>query len=76
MDELILKEREVKEKIIGIVNESGLPAVMLKPIIKDIYDQLNNIEEQQYKQALISQKSKEINEANKEKKEKEKEEGK
>ena len=73
MDELILKEREVKEKIIGIVNESGLPAFILKPIIKDIYDQLNSIEEQQYKQALISQKSKEINEENKKKKEEKKE---
>lgn len=71
MEDLILKEREVKEKIIGTVNGSGLPAFILKSIIKDLYEQLNNIEEQQYNQAMISKKSKEINEENKKKKEKE-----
>lgn len=64
MEEIIIKEKEVREKIINIINSSELPAFILKPIIKDLYEQLNNIEEQQYQQAIQSK-------INKEKKEKE-----
>jgi hypothetical protein len=52
MDELILKERETKENLIKLVNECGLPAFILKSMLKDLYEQLNNLEEQQYNQAI------------------------
>ena len=51
MEELILKERETKEKLIEIINNSNLPAFILKPILKDLFEQTNLIEAQQYEQA-------------------------
>lgn len=51
MEELILKEREFKEKLVELVNNSQLPALVLKPIFKEILEQLNIIEETQYNQA-------------------------
>ena len=54
MDELILKEREIKEKIVDIINGSGIPALVLKPMIRDLFEQLNNLEEQQYQEAKIN----------------------
>ena len=58
MEELILKERETREKVVEIINDSGLPAVMLKTIIKELYDQLNVIEQQQYEEALKKKETK------------------
>ena len=58
MEELILKEREVREKVVEIINNSGLPAFMLKTIIKDLYDQLEVIEQQQYAEALKNKEKK------------------
>lgn len=58
MDEVILKEREVREKIVEIINNSGLPAFMLKTIIKDLYGQLEAIEQQQYAEALKNKEKK------------------
>lgn len=52
MDELILKEREFKENMVDMINASGMPAFILKNIIKELYDQLNIIEQQQYEEAL------------------------
>lgn len=66
MEEIILKEREVREQIVQIINKSGLPAVMLKPIFKDFFETLNNAEAQQYEQA---RKLKEEKEKKKDKKE-------
>ena len=50
MEELILKEREFRDKIVELINTSGLPAFILKPIIKEVYDQLIVLEQQQYEQ--------------------------
>ena len=52
MDKVILKERETREKIVQVINESELPAFILKPIFKDILEQINEIEIQQYNLAL------------------------
>ena len=52
MDKVILKERETREKIVQIINESELPAFILKPIFKDILEQINEIEMQQYNLAV------------------------
>lgn len=58
MDEVILKEREVKEKIVETINSSGLPAFMLKTILKDLFEQLNVIEQQQYEEAIKNKEKK------------------
>lgn len=51
MEEIIIKERELRENLIQLINNSGMPAFILKPIIKEIYDQVINIENQQYEEA-------------------------
>lgn len=51
MEEIIIKERELRENLIQLINSSGLPAFILKPIVKEIYDQVINIENQQYEEA-------------------------
>ena len=51
MEELILKNEEFKEKIVQDINESQLPAFILKPIIKDIYEQIITLEQKQYMEA-------------------------
>jgi len=51
MEELIIKERELRENIVQEINNSGLPAFILKPIFKEIYEQLNSLEIQQYNTA-------------------------
>lgn len=51
MEELILKEREFKENIVQVVNNSKLPAFIIKPILKDLFEQVNVLEEQQYRKA-------------------------
>ena len=58
MEQIILKEREIKEKMVGLINNSGMPAFMLKNIIKELYDQLNIIEQQQYEEALKNKQEK------------------
>ena len=54
MEEVILKKREFEEKLVQLINESGLPAFILKPTFKEIYEQLNILEQQQYQEALAS----------------------
>lgn len=59
MEELILKQIEFKEKLVELLNTCGLPAFVLKPIIKDVYEQLNILEQQQYELAQKKLKGKE-----------------
>ena len=51
MEELIIKEREFKEKIVQVINESGLSAFIIKPILKELLEQVMVLEQQQYEQA-------------------------
>lgn len=55
MEVLILKEREVREKIVEIINNSKLPAIIIKPILIDLLNQVNSLVEQQYNEALKKQ---------------------
>ena len=57
MEELILKEREFKEKLVELINNSNLPAFIIKPTLKELFEQLNLLEQQEYQNAL---KSKEV----------------
>jgi hypothetical protein len=74
MEDLIIKERETKEKIVNIINEAQLPAFILKPIIKELYEQLNIWEEQQYRIATENRNNKEMKQEIKEKESKKEEE--
>ena len=51
MEELIVKEREFREKLAQVVNESGLSAFIIKPILKELLEQVMVLEQQQYEQA-------------------------
>ena len=55
MEVLILKEREVREKIVEIINNSNLPGIIIKPILNDLLNQVNLLVEQQYNEALKKQ---------------------
>ena len=59
MEEVIIKNGEFKQKLVGLINESGLPAFILKPTFKEIYEQLNVLEQQQYQEALASKEKEE-----------------
>lgn len=58
METIILKHREFKEKLVKLINDIGLPAFMLKPTINELLEQLNQLEEAQYNEALEMQKAK------------------
>lgn len=51
MEELILKKKEFEEELVKLINSSNLPAFILKPVIKDLFEQLNVLEQQQLEQA-------------------------
>lgn len=51
MEELILKERELKENLVNAMNESGLPAFILRSVLKDFLDTVDILEAQEYEKA-------------------------
>ena len=58
MNDLILSERETKEKLVDVINKSNLPAFILRSMIKDLYEQISQVEQQQYQEALKSKQKK------------------
>lgn len=63
MEELIIKEHETKKALVKLINEAGLPAILLLPMIKEVYEQLEKIGQQQYAQAQeVVKKLKEVKE--------------
>ena len=38
---------ETKENIVKIINESGLPPFLLEPILKDLYNQVSILKQQE-----------------------------
>ena len=60
MEEIILKEREFKEKIVEVINNSSLPAFIIKPTLKELLGQVELLEQQQYQEALKQKEEKEI----------------
>ena len=59
MEELIIKEREFKEKMVELINNSSLPAFIIKPTLKELLGQVDLVEQQQYKEALKQKQEKE-----------------
>ena len=45
---LNLRLQETKDKIADIINNAKLPAYLLKPIVKDFYLQLQNLEQEEF----------------------------
>lgn len=66
MEEIILKKREFEENLVELINESKLPAFILKPVVKDLFEQLNILEQQQLEQAQKNKEEKNKKEKNKE----------
>ena len=64
---LILRVKDLENKLVNLINESKIPAFILKTSIEKIYNQLINIEQQENTQAL---ESKNLKEKGKEKNEK------
>ena len=54
MEDLIIRESETRQKLADTINNSNLPAFILEPMIKDIYEQVTKIKEQQYNEAKAS----------------------
>lgn len=48
---LNLRIEEIRKQIANTINEANLPAYILKPIVKDFYTQLQNLEQQELIQA-------------------------
>lgn len=51
MEEVIIKERQLRENISKVINDAKLPAIIIKPILKEYYEQIAILEQQQYEQA-------------------------
>lgn len=62
MDNSILKIYEFKEEVIQKINNSNLPAVIVKLIIKDLLSEVEKIELQQYQEAKTNQEKENLEE--------------
>lgn len=62
MDNSILKIYEFKEEVIQKINNSNLPAVIVKLIIKDLLSEIEKIELQQYQEANTNQEKENLEE--------------
>lgn len=51
MDEIILNERKFKEELVQLINSSNLHALILKPIFKELLEQIQIQEQIEYEQA-------------------------
>lgn len=52
MEELIINERKFREDFANLINNAKLPAIIIKPILKDMFEQLTIQEQQQYEIAV------------------------
>lgn len=62
MDEIILKERATKEALVLLLNDSELPAFVLKSMMKEVIEQLDILGQQQYTIAYQSKQEEEAKE--------------
>lgn len=68
MEELIVKNQELREILVKDINGSQLPAFAIKNILKDLLEQINIIEKTQFEEAkktIDDKKNKEALEAKK-----------
>lgn len=62
MDNSILKIYQFKEELIQKINNSNLPAIIVKLIIKDLLSEVEKIELQQYQEAKTNQEKENLEE--------------
>ena len=55
----ILKIYEFKENVITNINNSNLPAVIIKYVLKDLLNEIEEIENKQYQELKAQQENKE-----------------
>ena len=42
---------ETKENLVKVINESGLPPFLLEPVLKDLYNQISILKQQELEQS-------------------------
>lgn len=62
MEELIIKEREFRMGLVNLVNNSNLPAFIMKSTLKEILQEVTEIANQDYETALTQIQEKEKDE--------------
>lgn len=65
MQNIIIANQKFQENIVNLVNNSGLPAFIMKQTLKDVVDLLEQLEEQQLQEAVQNEEKKEKKEAEK-----------
>lgn len=68
MEEIIIEERKLRENLVQVLNNSNLPAIIKKYVLREMFEQIEVIEQKQYEQAVWNTEHKKENEK-KEKKE-------
>ena len=66
-DELIMKKRKFEEEIVELINNSELPACVIRPILVELCNQVLIQEQDQYKNAVQRKIEKEEKQKNTEK---------
>lgn len=59
MEEFILKQKEFKDGLVMLINNSNLPMCTVRPILVDILNQVSMFEEQEYQNAVKNKEMKE-----------------
>ena len=59
MEELIIKEREFRMGLVNLVNNSNLPAFIMKSTLKEILQEVTEIANQDYETAVAKMQEKE-----------------
>ena len=59
MEELIIKEREFRMGLVSLVNNSNLPAFIMKSTLKEILQEVTEIANQDYETAVANIQKKE-----------------
>ena len=52
MEDIIIKQAELKKDISEVINKAKLPAFIITPILKDLLEQVSIAEVQQYNKAV------------------------
>ena len=67
MEEVIIKQVELKKDIASAINKAHLPAFIVTPILKDLLEQFSLLEVNQYNKALMNKEKTKKEEADKKK---------
>lgn len=59
MEELIIKEREFRMGLVNLVNNSNLPAFIMKSTLKEILQEVTEIANRDYETAIAQMQEKE-----------------